>query len=43
VRKRIEDLGTQVMGGTPDALGKLLHDDIAKWAAVIQRAGIERR
>jgi tripartite-type tricarboxylate transporter receptor subunit TctC len=43
VRKRIGDLGAQVMGSTPDQLAKLLRDDIAKWGAVIKRAGIERR
>jgi tripartite-type tricarboxylate transporter receptor subunit TctC len=43
VQKRIHDLGTDVMGSTPDELGKLLRDDIAMWGAVIQRAGIERR
>jgi tripartite-type tricarboxylate transporter receptor subunit TctC len=43
VQKRIGDLGTQVMASTPQGLGKLLSDDIVKWGAVIQRAGIERR
>jgi tripartite-type tricarboxylate transporter receptor subunit TctC len=43
VRKRIHDLGTDVMGSTPEELGKLLRDDIVKWGAVIKRAGLKPR
>jgi tripartite-type tricarboxylate transporter receptor subunit TctC len=41
VQKRIRDLGTDVMGSTPQEMGKLLADDIVKWGAVIKRAGLE--
>jgi tripartite-type tricarboxylate transporter receptor subunit TctC len=39
-KKRMLDLGTTSYVGPPADLSKQLHGDIAKWAAVIQKAGI---
>jgi len=38
VRKRLQDLGVEARGGTPEALRDLLVSEIAKWKAVIERA-----
>lgn len=39
-KKRMLDLGTWSYVGPPADLGKQLHNDIAKWAAVIKKANI---
>ena len=41
LRAQLEDQGFDVVGGTPDAYGKLIRDEIARWSAVVQRAGIK--
>jgi putative tricarboxylic transport membrane protein len=43
VRKRILELGTEPRSSTPAELGARLHGDIAKWAAVIEQAHIEKK
>jgi len=43
VRKRLQDLGVEARGGTPQALRDLLVSEIAKWKAVIERAKIEKQ
>jgi len=43
VKKRLQDLGVDARGSTPEALGKLLVSEIGKWKAVIERAKIERQ
>ncbi|HMG60253.1 MAG TPA: tripartite tricarboxylate transporter substrate binding protein [Burkholderiales bacterium] len=43
VRKRLQDLGVEARGGTPEALRDLLVSEIAKWKAVIERAKIEKQ
>jgi tripartite-type tricarboxylate transporter receptor subunit TctC len=43
VKERYADLGIEAQASTPEALKKRLTDDIAKWAAVIERAGIPRQ
>ena len=43
VRKRLQDLGVEARGGTPEALRDLLVSEIAKWKAVIERARIEKQ
>jgi len=43
VRKRLQDLGVEARGGTPEALRELLASEIAKWKAVIERAKIEKQ
>ena len=41
VRAQLEDQGFDVVGGTPEAYGKLIQDEIARWSAVVTRAGIK--
>jgi tripartite-type tricarboxylate transporter receptor subunit TctC len=36
----IQSLGTDVTSSSPEAFGKFVHDDVARWTEVIQRAGI---
>lgn len=43
VRKRLGELGVEARAGTPEALRALLVSEIAKWKAVIERAGIEKQ
>ena len=43
IRKRILELGTEPKASTPDEIAARLKADIAKWGAVIERAGIEKR
>ena len=38
---RIAELGGAVLGGSPTAFGKIVSDDIEKWAKVIKSAGIK--
>jgi tripartite-type tricarboxylate transporter receptor subunit TctC len=38
---RIAELGGTVLGGAPAAFGKIIADDIEKWATVIKFAGIK--
>ena len=43
VRERMNELGGQARGSTPEALAKHLKDDINKWKMVVEQAGIERQ
>lgn len=43
VKQRLEELGVEARGGTPEALRELLVAEIAKWKAVIEKAKIERQ
>ena len=43
LRQRIIDLGTEPRGSTTEELGALLRHDIAKWGAVIERAGLKHK
>jgi tripartite-type tricarboxylate transporter receptor subunit TctC len=38
----IQATGTDVASSSPEAFGKFVRDDIARWAEVIQRSGIQR-
>jgi tripartite-type tricarboxylate transporter receptor subunit TctC len=40
IRKRLSDLGGNVMPGPPSLFGKLIADEVAKWQHVIRAAGI---
>jgi tripartite-type tricarboxylate transporter receptor subunit TctC len=40
IKKRLKDLGGEVIPGPPSLFGKLVADDIAKWGRVIRAAGI---
>jgi tripartite-type tricarboxylate transporter receptor subunit TctC len=41
--KRFADLGVEARSSTPEEIGKRLADDITKWSAVIQKAGIPKQ
>ncbi len=43
VKKRLQDLGVDARGSTPEALNRLLVSEIGKWKTVIERAKIERQ
>jgi tripartite-type tricarboxylate transporter receptor subunit TctC len=43
IQKRMEDLGIQPMIGSPEFLNERMKSDIAKWAKVIEAAGVERQ
>jgi tripartite-type tricarboxylate transporter receptor subunit TctC len=43
IRQRFLSLGVEPLANTPAQMGALLRDDIALWARVIERAGIERQ
>jgi tripartite-type tricarboxylate transporter receptor subunit TctC len=43
IQKRMGDLGMQPMIGSPEFLNERMKTDIAKWAKVIQAAGIEKQ
>jgi tripartite-type tricarboxylate transporter receptor subunit TctC len=43
VRQRYADLGIEAKASTPEELKARLEGDIAKWAAVIERAGIPKQ
>lgn len=40
VKQRLEDLGSDVIGSTPEALGDFVRQEIAKWQDVAGKAGI---
>jgi tripartite-type tricarboxylate transporter receptor subunit TctC len=42
-KKRALELGIEARHSTPQEIGKRLADDIAKWTAVIEKAGVEKR
>ena len=41
IKGRFETIGIDPVGNTPDAAGKFLDDEIAKWAKVISTAGVK--
>jgi tripartite-type tricarboxylate transporter receptor subunit TctC len=43
LKKRALELGIEANASTPEAIAQRLKDDIAKWAKVIERAGIEKQ
>ena len=43
IKQRLLQLGLQAYSGPPEELGNRLKSDIAKWAKVIDQAGIEKR
>jgi tripartite-type tricarboxylate transporter receptor subunit TctC len=40
VRERMSTLGLEPAGGTPEAFGDFVRDDIARWAKVIKESGV---
>jgi tripartite-type tricarboxylate transporter receptor subunit TctC len=43
LKKRALELGIEAKASTPEEIAQRLKDDIAKWADVIERAGIEKQ
>ena len=43
IQERAKALGMDMRGGTPAEMDKRMKDDIAKWGAVIEKAGIQKR
>ncbi|MGJ7572397.1 Bug family tripartite tricarboxylate transporter substrate binding protein [Variovorax sp. RB2P76] len=43
VKKRLQNLGVEPRGSTPQEQAQLLDSEIARWSAVIQRAGIPKQ
>ena len=41
MKPKLEGMGIITVGSTPEAAGKFLNDEIAKWAKVIQVAGVK--
>ena len=41
VGAQLEEQGFDVIASTPEAYGKLIRDEIARWSGVVQRAGIK--
>ena len=41
IRQRLEHLGLEVAGGTPEHLEQHVRTEAAKWAMVIKRAGVK--
>ncbi len=41
MRDRIAQQGGEAIAGSPEELGKLMRDDLKKWAAVAKQAGIK--
>ena len=39
VRKKLDEQGADVMGGTPEQFGRLIQSEIARWAPVIKESG----
>ena len=39
LRQRLQSAGLEPVGGTPEALGKLMADEAIKWAPIIKRTG----
>ena len=42
IQERSKTLGMEMRGGTPAEMDKRMKDDIVKWGAVIEKAGIEK-
>ncbi len=40
VRQRLEGVGFEIVGGTPEAFGAYIQSEIAKWAKVVKAAGV---
>jgi tripartite-type tricarboxylate transporter receptor subunit TctC len=41
ITRRLSELGVEVVAGSPDALTKLMPQEIAKWAAVVKSSGAQ--
>ena len=43
IQERAKALGMDMHGSTPAEMDKRMKDDIVKWSAVIEKAGIEKQ
>jgi tripartite-type tricarboxylate transporter receptor subunit TctC len=43
IQQRAKELGMDMHGSTPAEMDKRMRDDIAKWSAVIEKAGIQKQ
>ena len=43
IQQRAKDLGMDMHGSTPAEMDQRMKDDIAKWGAVIEKAGIQKQ
>ena len=43
LRSALSGVGVEPRGGTAEAMGRLLAADTARWAEVIEKAGIEKQ
>ena len=41
VKSRLNGLGAEISGGTPEQFGAFLQNEVSKWAKVIKGAGIK--
>jgi tripartite-type tricarboxylate transporter receptor subunit TctC len=41
VRERMNQIGFDVVGGTPEEFGKFMQDEIDRWTKVVERGGIK--
>jgi tripartite-type tricarboxylate transporter receptor subunit TctC len=39
LRKKMEAQGADILGGTSEQFGKLIHDDIARWGKIVKESG----
>ena len=42
IQEKVSKLGMEMRGSTPEAMTERMKSDIAKWAAVIEKAGIPK-
>ncbi|TDK32360.1 tripartite tricarboxylate transporter substrate binding protein [Rhizobium deserti] len=43
IQKRFAELGVEARSSTPEAIGQRMADDVKKWSAVIEKAGIAKQ
>ncbi len=41
VKERLENVGFEIVGGTPEAFGAYIKSEIAKWAKVVKASGVK--
>jgi tripartite-type tricarboxylate transporter receptor subunit TctC len=42
VQKRLQPLGIEVIGGTPDDFGRYMDSELKRWSVVVSRAGLAK-
>jgi tripartite-type tricarboxylate transporter receptor subunit TctC len=41
VQQKMHGFGFDLIGGTPEAFGKLISDEVARWEPVIKKVGLK--